>query len=198
MEHYADSYTSRKESPSTLSRRQSWSRPSPLPHDAIAHESLRDDQPIPRRSHEGRGERPFRHEVHSQASDLDSPVYASEEHDDTVHLTSQNTVWRRSTPYERDLERKHGRHSNYNRESRTGALKAMSKSLRRASVRVVNFAGVGLDDKPVRLDDADDPVDARAGAPEVASVGSLRGNTLGIFGPTNPVRLLMHKLLSST
>jgi hypothetical protein len=190
MEH-AGSSTSRKESPTTLSRRQSWSRPSPLPHDAIAHESLREDQSIPRRSHEGRGERPFRHEVHSQASDLDSPA---EEHDDTVHLTSQNTVWRRSTPYERDLERKHGRP----RESRTSALKAMSKSLRRASIRVVNFAGVGLDDKPVRLDDVDDPVDARSGLPEVAPVASLRGNTLGIFGPTNPVRLVMHKFLSST
>ncbi|CCA70012.1 hypothetical protein PIIN_03952 [Serendipita indica DSM 11827] len=68
-----------------------------------------DDQQIPRiRINEGQydANRPFRHEVHSQASDLDSPIYAAGEQDDIVHLTSQNTVWRRSAPYERDIERR--------------------------------------------------------------------------------------------
>jgi hypothetical protein len=140
-------------------------------------------------------DRPFRHDVHSQASDLDSPVYAPGDMDDTVHLTSQNTVWRRSAPYERDLERRRGHRGE---GARDGALRAMSKSIKRASFRVVNFANTGLDDRPVRLDDVDDHIQAREELPQVSAVTPLRGKTLGIFSRTNPVRVAMYKLLSST
>lgn len=215
MEPYNGFSSSRQDSPSSLTRRLSWSRPSPLPHDAIQHESLNEtsndpyysqqdgyqsQRRVPRQDEDGN--RSFRHDIHSQASDLDSPVYAPGEMDDTVHLTGQNSVWRRSAPYERDLERRRGhrgdayRHGNREKE---GALKAMSKSIKRASVRVVNFANAGLDERPIRLEDVDEHEGVETQQlPIVENVGTLRGKTLGIFGPTNPIRLTMHKLLSST
>ncbi|KAG8827931.1 calcium channel protein [Serendipita sp. 401] len=180
------------------SRREYLDGPSPLPHDAIQHESLsmmEEQSPKPRiRIHDDRQDqnRPFRHEVHSQASDLDSPIYTPGDGDDTVHLTSQNTVWRRSAPYERDLERRRGHGS---REPRAGALRAMSKSIKRASVRVVNFAGADLDDRPVRLDDTEEVQQPNAGHIEESV---LRGRTLGIFGPKNPIRLFMYRILTSS
>lgn len=183
-----------------LSVRLHGDNPSPLPHDAIQHESLStadEDQRIPRiRINEGQydANRPFRHEVHSQASDLDSPIYAAGEQDDIVHLTSQNTVWRRSAPYERDLERRRVSRG-VGREQRSGTLKAMSRSIRRASVRVVNFASANLDDGPILLPDVDEQPEPET-RPEPELI--LRGKTLGIFGPRNPLRLAMHKLLSST
>jgi hypothetical protein len=181
----------------------SWDRPSPLPHDTIQHESITwdNEEPIPRPRQHPDGqphERPFRHEVHSQASDLDSPIYHAGELDDQVHLTSQNTVWRRSAPYERDLERRRAARGDRNRgDQRTGALKAMSKSIRRASVRVVNFAGKNMDDRPVKLDDVDEYPDSTLNTGQEQPVPLLRGKTLGIFGPKNPIRIFMHKLLSS-
>ncbi|KAG8828461.1 calcium channel protein, partial [Serendipita sp. 399] len=170
--------------------------PSPLPHDAIQHDSLiEEDTPTPRiRIHDDRRDqnRPFRHDVQSQASDLDSPIYAPGDGDDTVHLTSQNTVWRRSAPYERDLERRRGHGS---REPRSGALRAMSKSIKRASVRVVNFAATDLDDRPVRQDDTEEARPPAAGHIEVSV---LRGKTLAMFGPKNPIRVAMYRLLTSS
>lgn len=199
MEPYNGFSSSRQESPSSLTRRQSWSKPSPLPHDTIAHESMsmaENDGYIPqRRVQDPDPDRPFRHDVQSQASDLDSPVYAPGDMDDTVHLTSQNTVWRRSAPYERDLERRRGHRGE---GARDGALRAMSKSIKRASIRVVNFANTGLEDRPARLDDVDDTIQDTQELPQVSAETTLRGNTLCLFGPKNPVRLAMYKLLSST
>ena len=78
-------------------------------------------------------------------------------------------------------------------------LSALGKSLRRASVRVVNFAGTQLEDRPIRLQDEDDDTEAAANAAaqaELAAEGNvLRGRTLGMFGPRNPIRIAMHKLL---
>jgi hypothetical protein len=178
--------------------------------------------------HYGDGQEPgvSRHEIVSQASEQDSPVYTPGDLDDRVHLTSSNTVWKRSAPYERDLERrrKHtpnrdgpshnlspididsenrdtGMHSASSRGRRGGlGLKAMSKSIKRASIRVVNFAGADLDDRPIRLhgvDDHDPEQHDHGGALREKNTG-LRGRTLGIFGPTNSVRIAMHKMLTST
>jgi hypothetical protein len=194
------------------------------PHQYSSHQyhtprtgtNLHDDGPEPGLS---------RHEIVSQVSELDSPVYTPGDLDDRVHLTSSNTVWRRSAPYERDLERrrKHtlntdgpshtlspididsenrdtGLHSASPRARRGGlGLKAMSKSIKRASIRVVNFAGADLDDRPVRLHDVDDHDHHEHGGGALKEeTTKLRGRTLGIFGPTNPVRLAMHKILTST
>jgi len=148
-----------RSSPVSPSRGHDWNTPSPLPSDAIQHESLNDEddlhQSYNHQRHEEGGPSSSntgytvpRHEVLSQASELDSPVYTPGDLDDRVHLTSQNTVWKRSAPYERDLERrrKSGRgnlspngqldDSQQGGGGQRGALKAMSKSFKRASIRV--------------------------------------------------------------
>lgn len=174
--------SSRQGSPETLSRRLSWSR-SPQEIDTTMYQNSN----LTFENEEPPGI--FRQDLHS---DLDSPVY-----DDRTHLTSSNTVWRRSAPYERDLERRRGDGMNSSRPRAT--LRAMSKSIRRASIRVVNFAGVGLDDRPVRLDDVDDiPNEESTVPPEPSSNSPLRGRTLGLFGSNNPIRIFMHRILAST
>ncbi|CAG8682463.1 16593_t:CDS:2 [Acaulospora colombiana] len=194
--------SSGQDSAVSRARRMSWDRPAPLPHDAIQHESLTWDheEPIPRTRQHPDGQphdRPFRHEVHSQASDLDSPIYQAGELDDTVHLTSQNTVWRRSAPYERDLELRRRGDRNRGDQRAGDALKAVGKSIRRASVRVVNFQAKNMDDRPVKLDDVDEYPDTTLNAVQEQPGPHLRGKTLGIFGPKNPIRVFMHKMLSS-
>ncbi|KAI0292948.1 hypothetical protein B0F90DRAFT_1767226 [Multifurca ochricompacta] len=94
-------------------------------------------------------------------------------------------------------------------------IKRISQSLRRVSLRVVNFAGAGLEDH-IRLPGND--YDGGAGAssdgktdtPEgdndgeekvdeqftdLSKIIPLRGRTLGIFGPTSRVRLAMYDFL---
>lgn len=190
--------SSRQGSPSSLTRRLSWGRSAAAaPRESF---SLTDNDNYNYSDNNQRSSsssrRPFRHEIHSQASDLDSPVYAPGDGDDTVHLTSHSSVWRRSAAYERDLERRPG---SKRADNKGRALRAMRKTIRRASIRVVNFAGVGLDERPVRLDDFEDIQEGQRhiGA-ESNAVPTLRGKTLALFGATNPVRLAMHKVLSST
>lgn len=94
------------------------------------------------------------------------------------------------------------------------AIKRLSQGLRRVSWRVVNFAGAGLDDH-IRLSDGDevnatgngrrrpstdndDGEDDRSVEPFAESgrkVSSLRGRTLGLFGPTSRVRQAMYDFL---
>lgn len=82
-------------------------------------------------------------------------------------------------------------------------LMAVSRSIRRASLRVVNLAGAGLEDH-VRLDDQDEqksPQDEDEDTrpeetlPDLASTLPIRGRTLGFLGPTSKVRLAMYRLL---
>ncbi|KAF9810758.1 hypothetical protein IEO21_06809 [Rhodonia placenta] len=89
-------------------------------------------------------------------------------------------------------------------------LKAMSLSLRRASIRVVNFAGFGLEDH-VRLaevsDDSEDTLTGKAEAgeddvdeedaalPDLSKSLPIRGRTLGCLGPTSRIRMAMYRLL---
>ncbi|KAJ7085572.1 Ion transport protein-domain-containing protein [Mycena epipterygia] len=65
------------------------------------------------------------------------------------------------------------------------ATKHVSQNLRRASVRVVNMASVGLE----RLADDDDHL------PDLAQTLPIRGRTLGFLGPTNRLRLLCFNFL---
>ncbi|CAK5278246.1 unnamed protein product [Mycena citricolor] len=69
------------------------------------------------------------------------------------------------------------------------AIKHVSQNLRRVSVRVVNMASVGLERLP------DDKRDEEDQIPNLATSLPLRGRTLGILGPTNPLRLLCFNFL---
>jgi len=86
-------------------------------------------------------------------------------------------------------------------------LQSVSRSFRRMSVRVVNFAGRGLDDH-VRLDDADEEVfPGRKGdgedseepdypaLPDLRKSLPIRGRALSFMGPTNTIRLFMYRFL---
>ena len=97
-------------------------------------------------------------------------------------------------------------------------IKRISRSLRRVSWRVVNFAGAGLDDRillsggdddsppdssqgrPLARDDDDDDDDDEVDRPvesfaDLAKVLPVRGRTLGLFGPTSRVRRAMYDTL---
>ena len=81
----------------------------------------------------------------------------------------------------------------------------MSRNLRRASLRVVNFGGLGVDDH-VRLEDMDEvPDDKREDddempdedevLPDLSKTLPIRGRTLGCLGPRSRIRLLMYQFL---
>ncbi|CDO68509.1 hypothetical protein BN946_scf184998.g6 [Trametes cinnabarina] len=84
-------------------------------------------------------------------------------------------------------------------------LKTVSRNLRRASLRVVNFGGLGLEDH-VRLDDTDernekkeededDIPDENEALPDLTKSLPIRGRTLGCLGPHSRLRLAMYKFL---
>ena len=83
-------------------------------------------------------------------------------------------------------------------------LKTVSRNLRRASLRVVNFGGAGLEDH-VRLDDMDerkekrdeddDMIEEDEVLPDLSKTLPIRGRTLGCLGPRSRVRLAMYKFL---
>ena len=77
----------------------------------------------------------------------------------------------------------------------------MSRNLRRASLRVVNLAGMGLEEH-VRLGEGVDRLDEDGEEDEdeepmvdLAEQLPLRGRTLACMGPTNKLRLAMFRLL---
>ena len=155
---------------------------------------------------------PFRHKLDSQASDLDSPG----EHEDNEHLTSSHRVSR----YGAQLKPRHDHKRSLRESVGDGggrALSALGRSIRRASVRVVNVAGVAgrgmqeqdhASERGLSIVEPPDnrsgialriqvPTDTEGGAPlpEMGGLRELRGRTLCFFGPTNPLRLAMQKML---
>lgn len=149
-------------------------------------------------------------------------VFASDGHreDDEAHLTSNMSGMNKSGGWSQDGDegdpersattarsrRKNVRYSTSPRSlKKTGTrIMTMSRNLRRASLRVVNLAGMGLEDH-VRLGEGVDRVDGpdQDGEDEeneetmmdLATYLPLRGRTLGCMGPTNQVRLAMFRLL---
>lgn len=125
--------------------------------------------------------RPFKYEFPSQAS-LGFPDSAGIE-DDETHLTGIGAA------------RKHELTSTMRRRR---TLQRVSRNLRRISVRVVNLASAGVDDRHARIADENEedvsseltPVSMRMPASSL-----LRGTSLGFLGPNNPVRLTMYKFL---
>ncbi|KAI0331568.1 hypothetical protein GY45DRAFT_1248483 [Cubamyces sp. BRFM 1775] len=84
-------------------------------------------------------------------------------------------------------------------------FQTMSRNLRRASLRVVNFGGLGLDEH-VRLNDVDEPYEKRDEdgddipdedevLPDLTKTLPIRGRTLGCLGPHSKLRLAMYKFL---
>ncbi|KAI0791303.1 Ion transport protein-domain-containing protein [Abortiporus biennis] len=86
-------------------------------------------------------------------------------------------------------------------------LAAVSRNLRRVSLRVVNLAGMGLEDH-VRLADTDDERkydedgeeviqdETEDGLPDLEKTIPIRGRTLGCLSKHNKVRLAMYRLLT--
>ena len=81
-------------------------------------------------------------------------------------------------------------------------LKTVSRNLRRASLRVVNFGGYGLEDH-VLLEDVDerrekdeDMAEEDEVLPDLSKALPIRGRTLGCLGPRSRVRLAMYRFLT--
>lgn len=88
-------------------------------------------------------------------------------------------------------------------------LMTLSRNIRRVSLRVVNMAGMGIDEH-VRLADAEDEKQdgeeeddeddlMKTGEdetlPDLSKTMPIRGRTLGFMGPTNKLRLAMYRFL---
>lgn len=141
---------------------------------------------------------------------LDSNASAAlTEGEDRIHLTSAAAGF--SNPHgnadENQVEQGRRRvqrpQGHYGERGRTiGTLKTMSRNIRRASMRVVNLAGVTLEDRPIRLED-ESPDQIKRNAPlpgqdeEMPELSRerLRGRTLGIFGPQSGIRRAMLSVL---
>ncbi|KAF5341523.1 hypothetical protein D9758_012561 [Tetrapyrgos nigripes] len=78
--------------------------------------------------------------------------------------------------------------------STSSAIKSMSKSLRRASFRVVNLANNGLENQ-VRLEGEDGVPKEDEQLPDLSKSLPIRGRTLGCFGPYSKVRLNLYEWL---
>ncbi|KAI0776961.1 Ion transport protein-domain-containing protein [Trametes elegans] len=138
--------------------------------------------------------------------------------DDEAHLTSnmsrQGTGTEWGTDEREDAERTGAAPQARRRTVRYAAsplkktgttLKNVSRNLRRASLRVVNFGGLGLDEH-VRLEDSDDRDEKRdeeedqvhdedEALPDLTKTLPIRGRTLGCLGPQSKLRLAMYKFL---
>jgi hypothetical protein len=155
-------------------------------------------------------------------------------HDDSTHLTSnlrphhkvtdEGGDWRTDSEHLADAATPRSRRRRTQRYSanlspieRSGSvIKRISRSLRRVSWRVVNFAGAGLEDRillsggdddsppdsgqgrPIARDDDDDDDEVDRPVESYADLGKIlpvRGRTLGLFGPTSRIRRAMYDVL---
>lgn len=160
--------------------------------------------------------------VSAADSDLDSSKDEAE-----VHLTGPNSRWQASVnpqwtsanDMSIDFERTGGPASRTRRRTlrydtstsplkRTGStLRVITKNIRRASLRVVNLAGHGLDNS-IRLSDEDYDIGEYFPAQEVkedfeedqvfipTKLSPLRGRTLGFLESSSAFRLRLYHLLS--
>ena len=131
---------------------------------------------------------------------IDTGVMSTMDHD--VERTPDRTTKRRSARYSLT-------------PTPASRLRSVKKSLRRASMRVVNLAGVNLEDRvqAVRLPDDKEELKSKGKAkvtemeiddsgteeeelPDLAKRLPIRGRTLGVFGPTSRIRLAMFRFLT--
>ena len=148
------------------------------------------------------GDRPFEREDEAR---LTGPST----HDDRSFGAQQNRFsarMSRGASMRKTPQRGYRNEINNNRASAAGsaALKAVSRNLRRMSLRVVNLAGSNLEDRLVRLPDdppgEDGEEDEGSAAEETLREdldqnSLLRGRSLFIFGPRHPVRRAAYHLL---
>lgn len=233
----------RRSSSEGLSRRSSWNRPVatsvPDPLNFNTSTSFgRTDPDIPHFDTQSIVDDPeidpdlyySHHLTHSEAS-LDSPTNYPADVDDSTRLTSAAAPPWRGDPHtgQQSEEEDHSaawgtagpstpRRSGAVSPMRSATLKAVSKHIRRVSLRVVNLAGVQLEDKPVpvaapRTPDVEDPrldTPTQDNVEPVVGLGNgtaaedeldrskhmtLRGRTLGVFGPDNGFRQAMRAVL---
>lgn len=156
-----------------------------------------------------------------------TPDSDSQREDDEAHLTSNMSRMGNSSPWQRDemdpertvpssrSGKAAGRYSTSPSPLKKTGTRFMdiSRSLKRASYRVVNLAGNPLENH-IRLDDQDEPKPEPNAPPPKAEdentqpaggeeplpdlgtvVGPIRGRTLGFLGPSSSVRLAMYRLL---
>ena len=146
--------------------------------------------------------------------------------DDEARLTASGLASRSSGTSSSDLERTPGsldrtgrqKSVRYSVAPSTGdRLRSVKRNLRRVSLRVVNFAGVGLEERVrgIRLPD-DESEGKRAGGkeraredmvdyelveeedelPDLAARLPIRGRTLGVFDSTSRIRLALYRFLA--
>ncbi len=135
--------------------------------------------------------------------------------DDEAHLTANMSrgEWaighsvdpERSGASPRSARRRTVRYSTSPLKKTGTTLMSVSRNLRRASLRVVNFGGYGLEDH-VRLDDLDERdvkdkdedeiPDEDEVLPDLSKALPIRGRTLGCLGPRSKLRLAMYKFLT--
>ncbi|CAE6501684.1 unnamed protein product [Rhizoctonia solani] len=160
-----------------------------------------------------------RQSIQSEVS-LDSPTLDPVDADDLTRLTSAAAPHWRGEESTEDVGQSAawGHTPSTSRRSpsspmRSATLKAVSKHLRRVSLRVVNLAGVQLEDKPMPRTPEREGVphpfpDREQGEPlppepvptpedelDRSQHMRLRGRTLGMFGPENPLRKAMRATL---
>ena len=144
--------------------------------------------------------------------EMGAAAAANKDHDDWRTDSEQHAFGDATPRTRRRLEQRYSANLTPSPIQRSGtAIKRLSQSLRRVSLRVVNFAGAGLDDH-IRLPDGSDQVgatgdgrhrppdndedrDDRTVQPFVdlgRNVFPLRGRTLCLFGPTSRVRRAMY------
>lgn len=222
----------RRSSSEGLSRRSSWNRTAPDPLTFHTSSSFgRTDPDVGHLDTESIVDEPdstyhtyySHHPSHSEAS-IDSPNSYPVDIDDSTRLTSAAAPpWRgdAESADQEDADQSAAwgtagpstpRRSSAASPMRSATLKAVSKHIRRVSLRVVNLAGVQLEDKPMpRTPDRENmpqpTPDREIGDPIPEPVAvvedeldrsqhmTLRGRTLGVFGPDSRLRQVMRAAL---
>ncbi|CAE6438713.1 unnamed protein product [Rhizoctonia solani] len=206
-----------------LSRRTSWNRAvnDPLGLYATQQDSVPGHHDAESIFDEPESVHPYfsRQSIQSEVS-FDSPTLDPGDVDDHTRLTDAAAPhWRGESAEDEGQNAAWGAVPSTSRRSpaspmRSATLKAVSKHLRRVSLRVVNLAGVQLEDKPMpRTPEREDmprpfpdreqgePISEPVPPPEPedeldrSQHMQLRGRTLGIFGPQNGLRKAMRAAL---
>ncbi|QRW09988.1 ion transport domain-containing protein [Ceratobasidium sp. AG-Ba] len=224
----------RRSSSEGLSRRSSWNRAVPDPLSSQAPLNFgRTDPDVGHFDTQSIVDEPemtyntvYSHQPSHSLASIDSPTHYATDIDDSTRLTSAAAPpWRGDTESvdqgDEVLNAEWGtagpstpRRSGATSPMRSATLKAVSKHLRRVSLRVVNLAGVQLEDKPVpRTPDREREdlprltPDKELGVPSPEPTAApedeldrrhhmmLRGRTLGIFGPDSRIRQAMRATL---
>lgn len=162
--------------------------------------------------------------INSSESDLDLPSRGGKRKDaDQEFLSPGPSSLPYSSPHRRPYDPANGQamasgpSKLASSVGRSSTLRSVSRTLRNASVRVVNIMGKERDEGLARLPDDDGsysdsvedlkkdegvemvqtPGERARPEPMPPESGALRGRTLGIFGPRSPIRRTMNSMMRS-